>query len=156
MVQLDILDSRRVLAYMGVQSSLLDRICGCQYEDETLVALRDRVLAGDGGQATLDPAGVLKFAGRICVPRVGDLIQLILSKAHVKAEHLRPGGEFQRLSISEWEWDRITMDFVAGLPWTSRGVDSIWVIVDQLSKSTHFLPVQSSFSTEILARIYIR
>ncbi|KAH0672578.1 hypothetical protein KY284_023665 [Solanum tuberosum] len=198
MVRLDILDSRRVLAFMGVQSSLLDRIRGCQFEDDTLVALRDRVLAGDGGQATLDPDGVLKFAGRICVPRVGDLIQLILSEAHesrysinpgtakmyrdlrqhywwsgmrrdivdfvsrclccqqVKAEHLRPGGEFQRLPIPEWKWERITMDFVVGLPRSSRGVDSIWVIVDRLTKSAHFLPVHTTFSTERLARIYIR
>ena len=48
------------------------------------------------------------------------------------------------------------MDFVAGLPRTSRGFDSIWVIVDRLTKSAHFLPVQSSFSAERLARIYIR
>ena len=183
---------------MGVQSSLYDRIRGCQFEDKALGSLRDRVLAGNGDQATLDPDGVLRFAGRICVPRVGDLIQLILSEAHesrysihpgtakmyrdlrqhywwsgirrdiadfvyrclccqqVKAEHLRPGGEFQGLPIPEWKWDRITMDFVAGLPRTSRGFDSIWVIVDRLTKSAHFLPVQSSFSAERLARIYIR
>lgn len=198
MVRLDISDSRRVLAYMGVQSSLYDRIRGCQFEDKALGSLRDRVLAGNGDQATLDPDGVLRFAGRICVPRVGDLIQLILSEAHesrysihpgtakmyrdlrqhywwsgmrrdiadfvsrclccqqVKAEHLRPGGEFQGLPIPEWKWDHITMDFVAGLPRTSRGFDSIWVIVDRLTKSAHFLPVQSSFSAERLARIYIR
>ena len=198
MVRLDISDSRRVLAYMGVQSSLYDRIRGCQFEDKALGSLRDRVLAGNGDQATLDPDGVLRFAGRICVPRVGDLIQLILSEAHesrysihpgtakmysdlrqhywwsgmrrdiadfvscclccqqVKAEHLRPGGEFQGLPIPEWKWDRVTMDLVDGLPRTSRGFDSIWVIVDRLTKSAHFLPVQSSFSAERLARIYIR
>ncbi|KAH0660902.1 hypothetical protein KY289_029650 [Solanum tuberosum] len=132
MVRLDISDSRRVLAFLGVQSSLLDRIRGCQFEDDTLVALRDRVLAGDGGQATLDPDG------------------------QVKAEHLRPGGAFQRLPIPEWKWERITMDFVVGLPRTSRGVDSIWVIVDRLTKSAHFLPVHTTFSAERLARIYIR
>ena len=68
---------------------------------------------------------------------------------------MRSGGAFQRLSISEWKWDRITMDFVAGLPQTSKGVDSIYVIVDQLTKSAHFLPVQSLFSVVRLARIYI-
>jgi len=74
MVRLDISDPRRVLAHMGVQSSLLDRIRGFQFEDEALVAIRDRVLAGDGGQATLDLYGELRFAGRISVPRVRDLI----------------------------------------------------------------------------------
>ncbi|KAK4729945.1 hypothetical protein R3W88_022933 [Solanum pinnatisectum] len=63
-------------------SSLLDRICGCQFEDESLVALRDRVLAGDAKQATLDSDGVLRFDGRLCVSRAGGLIQLILSEAH--------------------------------------------------------------------------
>ncbi|WMV32852.1 hypothetical protein MTR67_026237 [Solanum verrucosum] len=48
------------------------------------------------------------------------------------------------------------MDFVAGLPQTSRGVDSIWVIVDRLTKSAYFLPVHSSFSAERLAHIYFR
>jgi len=48
------------------------------------------------------------------------------------------------------------MDFVVGLPWTSRGVESIWVIVDRLTKSAHFLPVHTTFSAERLARIYIR
>ncbi|XP_049344685.1 uncharacterized protein LOC125809058 [Solanum verrucosum] len=48
----------------------------------------------------------------------------------VKAEHQRPSAEFQRLPIPEWKWERITMDFVMGLLWTPRGIDSIWVIVD--------------------------
>ncbi|XP_069150305.1 uncharacterized protein [Solanum lycopersicum] len=82
MVQLDISGSRRVLAYKAVQSSLHYRICGCQFEDKDLVALRDRVLASDGDQDTLDPDGVLRFVGCICVPRIGDLIQLILFEAH--------------------------------------------------------------------------
>ena len=81
-VRLDISDSRRILGYMGVQSSLHDRIRGCQFEDKALVSLRDRVLAGDGDQATLDPDGVLRFAGRICVSIVRDLIRLIPSYAY--------------------------------------------------------------------------
>ena len=87
---------------------------------------------------------------------IADFVSRCLCCQQVKAEHLRPGGEFQGLPIPEWKWDRITMDFVDGLPRTSRGFDSIWVIVDRLTKSAHFLPVQSSFSAERLARIYIR
>ncbi|XP_015161139.1 uncharacterized protein [Solanum tuberosum] len=90
MVQLDISDPRRVLTHMGVQSALIDRICGCQFEDEALVGLRDRVLAGDGGQATLDPDVVLRFTGRICVLRVGDMIQLILSEGHETRYSIHP------------------------------------------------------------------
>ena len=66
---------------------------------------------------------------------------------------MRPGGEFQGLPIPEVKLDRVTRDFVAGLSRTSIGVYSIWVIVDQLAKSAHFLPVQSIFSAKRLARI---
>lgn len=55
MVWLDILDSRDVFDYMGVSSSFLDRICGCQFEDDALVDLIDQVLVGNGGQTTLYP-----------------------------------------------------------------------------------------------------
>ncbi|CAN4093421.1 unnamed protein product [Withania somnifera] len=62
----------------------------------------------------------------------------------------------QRLPIPEWKWERVTMDFVSGLPRTSRGFDSIWVIVDKPTKSAHFIPTHSSYSAERPARIYIR
>ena len=76
---------------MGVQSSLYNRIRGCQFGDKALGSLKERVLAGNGDQATLDPDGVLRFVGRICVPRVGDLIQLILSYAHESRYSIHPG-----------------------------------------------------------------
>ncbi|PHU05085.1 hypothetical protein BC332_25907 [Capsicum chinense] len=60
----------------------------------------------------------------------------------VKAEHMRPGGLLQRLPILEWKWERITMDFMTGLPHTSHDSDSVWVIVDRLTKSSYFIPVQ--------------
>ena len=86
---------------------------------------------------------------------IADYVSHCLSCQQVKAEHLRPGDELQRLPIPEWKWERITMDFVVGLPRTSHGLDSIWVIVDQLTKSAHFIPVHTSYSAERLARIYI-
>ena len=57
----------------------------------------------------------------------------------VKAEHQRPAGFLQPLSIPEWKWEHITMDFVTGLPRTLGGNNAIWVIVDLLTKSAHFL-----------------
>jgi hypothetical protein len=59
----------------------------------------------------------------------------------VKAEYMKSGGLLQLLSIPEWKWDDISMDFIVGLPMTSRKFDSIWVIVDRLSKSADFIPV---------------
>jgi len=57
----------------------------------------------------------------------------------VKAEHQKPASLLLPLPIPEWKWDNIAMDFVMGLPKTSRGYDCIWVIVDRLTKSAHFL-----------------
>ncbi|GKE17556.1 putative reverse transcriptase domain-containing protein [Tanacetum coccineum] len=57
--------------------------------------------------------------------------------------------------IPEWKWENITMDFIAKLPRTSGGHDAIWVIVDRLTKSAHFLAVREDYKTEMLARLYI-
>ena len=74
----------------------------------------------------------------------------------VKAEHQRPHGKMQPLDITLWKWEDIMMDFITKLPRTARGMDSIWVIVDRLTKSAHFIPIQESISVEKLADIYIR
>ena len=63
----------------------------------------------------------------------------------VKASHLRPADPLQPLSIPSWKWEDISMDFIVGLPKTSKGYDSIWVIVDRLTKAAHFLPVKTIF-----------
>ncbi|KAL2347570.1 hypothetical protein Fmac_001570 [Flemingia macrophylla] len=78
---------------------------------------------------------------------------LIFQKANV--EHQKPSGLLQPLSIPEWKWDSISMDFVVALPRTVRGHDSIWVIVDRLTKSAHFLPINIKYPLERLAKIYI-
>jgi hypothetical protein len=63
----------------------------------------------------------------------------------VKVDHLRPAGNMQPLSIPEWKWKNICMDFIVGLPRMSRGYNSIWVIVDCLTKSAHFIPVSTTY-----------
>ncbi|KAJ9558183.1 hypothetical protein OSB04_012797 [Centaurea solstitialis] len=73
----------------------------------------------------------------------------------VKIEHQRPYGKLQQLPIPEWTWEHVTMDFVTKLPRTPKGYDTIWVIVDRLSKSAHFLPMKETYSMERLARLYI-
>ena len=73
----------------------------------------------------------------------------------VKAEHQRPYGELQSLEIPVWKWDDITMDFVMKLPRTPKGYDAIWVIIDRLTKSAHFLLIKESYPMESLARLYI-
>ncbi|GJS17742.1 putative reverse transcriptase domain-containing protein [Tanacetum coccineum] len=65
-------------------------------------------------------------------------------------------GLLQQPEIPEWKWERITMDFVTGLPRTSSGYDSIWVIVDRLTKSAHFLPMKKTDSMEKLTQQYLK
>jgi len=73
----------------------------------------------------------------------------------VKASHLKPAGTLQPLSIPEWKWEDISMDFIVGLPRTQKGYDSIWVVVDRLTKSAHFIPVNTCYPTRRYAQLYI-
>ena len=74
----------------------------------------------------------------------------------VKIEHQRPAGMLQPLDIPEWKWDSIAMDFVIGLPQTIQKFDSIWIIVDRLTKSAHFLPINIRYSLDKIAELYIK
>ena len=78
-----------------------------------------------------------------------------LTCAKVKAEYQKPSGLLQQPEIPQWKWERISMDLVTKLPKTSRGHDSIWVIVDRLTKSAHFLPIREDYKMDKLAQIYI-
>nr|GEX91624.1 putative reverse transcriptase domain-containing protein [Tanacetum cinerariifolium] len=71
-----------------------------------------------------------------------------LTCAKHKAEHLKPSGLLQQPKIPIWKWENVTMDFMTGLPRTPSGYDSIWVIVDRLTKSAHFLPKKKTDSIE--------
>jgi len=73
----------------------------------------------------------------------------------IKAEHQRPAGLLQLLQIPRWKWDKIGMDFIVGLPRTHTGYDSIWVVVDRLTKATHFIPVKITYNSAVLAELYI-
>ncbi|WVZ80978.1 LOW QUALITY PROTEIN: hypothetical protein U9M48_028409 [Paspalum notatum var. saurae] len=72
-----------------------------------------------------------------------------------KAEHHRPAGLLQPLKLPEWKWEEITMDFIVGLPRTQKGYNSIWVVVDRLTKVAHFIPVNTTYSGAKLADLYI-
>jgi hypothetical protein len=63
----------------------------------------------------------------------------------VKANYMKPGGLLELLSVPEWKWDDIRMNFIVGLPLTACNLDSIWVIIDQLSKSAHFILIHTNY-----------
>ncbi|GJX36840.1 putative reverse transcriptase domain-containing protein [Tanacetum coccineum] len=79
-----------------------------------------------------------------------------LTYSRVKAEHQKPSGLLVQPEIPQWKWEKITMDFITKLPKTSNGYDTIWVIVDRLTKSAHFLPMKENDSMEKLTRLYLK
>ncbi|GKB78375.1 putative reverse transcriptase domain-containing protein [Tanacetum coccineum] len=86
---------------------------------------------------------------------IAEYVSKCLTCSKIKAEHQKPSGLLQQPEIPEWKWEKITMDLVTKLPKSSSGYDAIWVIVDRLTKSAHFLPIREDYKTEKLARIYI-
>ena len=87
---------------------------------------------------------------------VGEFVHCCLTCQQVKAKHQRPTRLLHPFKVAEWKWEHVTMDFVTHFPQTSRGHEVVWVIVDQLIKSGHFLAVQMTFTLEEFYRLYIR
>ncbi|GJX56327.1 retrotransposon protein, putative, ty3-gypsy subclass [Tanacetum coccineum] len=107
----------------------------------------------------VDDHGVISYGNRLCVPDDSSLresdgmkhdvaryVAKCLTCQQVKIEHQRASGLLQPLDIPTWKWDQISMDFVTGLPRTFKMNDAIWVVVDRLTKSAHFLPIQQGYS----------
>ncbi|GJW95995.1 putative reverse transcriptase domain-containing protein [Tanacetum coccineum] len=87
---------------------------------------------------------------------IATYVSKCLTCARVKAEHQRPSGLLVQPEIPQWKWDNITMDFVTKLPKSSQGYDTIWVIVDRLTKSAIFVPMREIDPMEKLARMYLK
>ncbi|GKC18392.1 putative reverse transcriptase domain-containing protein [Tanacetum coccineum] len=87
---------------------------------------------------------------------IATYVSKCLTYAKVKAECQRPSGLLVQPEIPQWKWDNITMDFVTKLPKSSQGYDTIWVIVDRLTKSAIFMPMRETDSMEKLARMYLK
>ncbi|XP_073137715.1 uncharacterized protein [Henckelia pumila] len=121
-----------------------------------------------GGALYTVKDGVVHHKGRMWVPAVNSLREDVMTEAHmvpysihpgsqqVKVEHQRPAGLLKPLHIPTWKWEDVTMDFVIGLPITQQRMNSLWIIVERLTKSAHFLPVRNNFSMNQYAELYIR
>ena len=140
---------------------------------------------GDEGW-TIHTDGSLRYRGRVVVPQLTDLRDEILREFHYSRFAVHPGGTkmyqdlrrqyywsrmkrhvgdfvrqkptglLQPLEVAEWKWEHVTMDFVTHLPRTPQKHDAVWVIVDRLTKSAHFLTVRMTFTLERFCRLYIR
>ncbi|GJX35292.1 putative reverse transcriptase domain-containing protein [Tanacetum coccineum] len=87
---------------------------------------------------------------------IATYVSKCLTYAKFKAEYQKPFGLFVQPVIPVWKWENITMDFVTKLPKTTSGQDTIWVIVDRLTMSAHFLPMKETYSMEKLTRKYLK
>jgi ribonuclease HI len=179
------------------RTNLRTRVLIDQTEALKAENLRDEQLSTIQNRFESDDNGVKYFKGRVWIPRINGLRDLIMDEAHrskysihpgadkmyrnlkadywwpgmkrhiadyvskclicsmVKIEHQRPSGLLVQPDIPEWKWENITMDFVTKLPRTKKAHDAIWVIVDRLTKSAHFLPVREDYSMDQLAKLYI-
>ncbi|WRX21060.1 Integrase [Theobroma cacao] len=138
-VQLKNGEDRSLLASFIVRPLLLNQIKDIQRSDDELRKEIQKLT--DGGVSM--KRDVAEFVAKCLVCQ------------QVKAGHQRPIGTLQSLPIPKWKCEHVSMDFVLGLPRTQRGNDAIWVIVDRLTKSTHFLTIHSTYSIEKLAQLYI-
>ncbi|GJV12360.1 reverse transcriptase domain-containing protein [Tanacetum coccineum] len=162
---------RRVRAMaVTIQSGVKGLILAAQVEafkDENVIA---KGLNGTDQQMEKREDGSLHYMDRIWVPLVGGVRTKIMDEAHKTRYSVHPGadkmyydlrdmywwpGLLQQPEIPEWKWEKIAMDFITKLPRSSSGHDAIWVIVDRLTKSAHFLEIREDYSMEKLARLYI-
>jgi hypothetical protein len=86
---------------------------------------------------------------------IAEYVAVCDSCQRIKEEYQRPAGLLQQLQIPQWKWDKIGMDFKVGLPCTRAGYNSIWVVVDCLTKAAHFIPVKTTYNSTMLAELYM-
>ena len=108
------------LACVEARSSFLDKIKGKQFTDEKLIWIRDKMLRGEAKEEKIDEEGVLRIKGRVCVPRIDDLIHTILTEAHSSRYSIHPGAtKMYRDLKQKFLWStmkRDIVDFVAQCP----------------------------------------
>ena len=85
---------------------------------------------------------------------ISEYVSKCLTCQQEKAEHQVLSGLLNPLPFPQWKWDNITMDFVSSFPLTQRKYDAVWVIVDRLTKSTHFLSIRLDYSMD-LTELYV-
>ncbi|GJV56868.1 putative reverse transcriptase domain-containing protein, partial [Tanacetum coccineum] len=150
---------------MILQSSIKDRILTAQKEvvDESAGLQKglDEMIEQESKYSVHPGADKMYYdlRDRYWWPSMKKDIAMYVSKCltclKVKVEHQRPSGLLQQPEIPKWKWEGIVMDFVIKLPRASSGHDIIWVFMDRLTKSAHFLPMREDYKMDILARLYL-
>ncbi|GJX10116.1 putative reverse transcriptase domain-containing protein [Tanacetum coccineum] len=160
---------------MTIGLNLPKQILNAQTKAQKLENLKNEDVGGmirmDLLKERLEPRanGTLCLKGRSWLPCYGDLRTVIMHESHKSKYFVHPGSDkmYQdmkklywwpnmKADIATYKWDNITMDFVTKLPKSPQGHDTIWVIVDRLTKSAIFTPMRETDSMEKLARLYIK
>ncbi|KAA0033251.1 pol protein [Cucumis melo var. makuwa] len=154
----------RKLAQLTVQPTLRQRIIDAQSNDPYLVEKRGLAEAGQAVEFSISSDGGLLFERRLCVPSDSAVKTELLSEAHSSPFSMHPDSTkmYQNLKRVYWwrnmkreKWENVSMDFITGLPRTLRGFTVIWVVVDRLTKSAHFVPGKSTYTASKWAQLYM-
>jgi hypothetical protein len=172
------------LTQLKLESVLLQKIIDAQRTDKGMKHIHEKIEADKANCFRKDDQGILWFNDVKVVPKDAKVRRQILDEAHlsrysihpgstkmkieiaryvarcdtyrcVKAVHMKTAAPLQSLYIPTWKWEDNSMDFIVGLPKTAKGFDSIWVIIDRLTKIAHFLPVKTNYPVVAYAELYI-
>ncbi|XP_075512741.1 uncharacterized protein LOC142548318 [Primulina tabacum] len=124
---------------ISIEPKLIQIVKSAQKTDDRVLKSYELVSQGHQSGFSIHSDDSLRLNGRL----------------QVKAERMRPGGLLHSLEVPRWNWEHVAMDFVTHFPRTSHHFDAIWVIVDRLSKSAHFIPYERTYSYKKMARLYI-
>ncbi|GJR75446.1 retrotransposon protein, putative, ty3-gypsy subclass [Tanacetum coccineum] len=136
------------IASLKIEPNLILRIKEAQKEDGELWSVVQNMKNGKQEEFRVDEHGVIWNGGL-------EFRSKVLKRVNkIKSTSQRASGLLQPLDIPTWKWEQISMDFVTRLPRTFKKNDAIWVVVDRLTKSAHFLPIQQGYSGSKLAEIF--
>ncbi|KAA3465767.1 reverse transcriptase [Gossypium australe] len=169
---LSLFDDGSLLAELQVKPTWVSQVKEKQLVDDVLSARLPQVQNGEGEEYSLNGDGVLCFRGKICMPKDVELRQMILRESYSSPYAMHPGGVKMYRDLREQFWwpglKREVTEYVekcltcqqvkvehqvpSGL---LQPKDSIWVIVDRLTKSAHFIPVRVDYTLQRLAKLYV-
>ncbi|KAG8493169.1 hypothetical protein CXB51_010552 [Gossypium anomalum] len=174
--QLNISDDGGLLTELRIKPVMFERIKSAQLEDDKLMKKKEMVQSDIVGNFSIDKHDCLRYRDQICIPINSEIKELILREAHDGPFALHPRGtkmyrdlrelywwpgmkkdiveyvsKCLPITIPEWKWDRVTMDFIMGLPVSVSKKNVIWLIVDRLTKSANFIAVRTDWSVQKLA-----
>ncbi|GJV16805.1 putative nucleotidyltransferase, ribonuclease H [Tanacetum coccineum] len=158
------------IASLKIEPNLILWIKEAQKEDGELWSVLEVLKEGKQREFRVDDNGVIWYDNRLCVTDDSSLREAILTEAHSSPFSIQPGStkmyrdlkqnlwwngmKHEPLDILTWKWDQISMDFVTRFPRNFKKNDAIWVVVDRLTKSAYFLPIQQGCSVSKLAEIF--